>query len=216
MAKLARTPDDIELIRQNILDTTLEIIDQDGYNNFSMRKLATRLGITATTIYNYYSSKDELYLAVLTRGFAELYDSLQEGYHKGSNSLDRLRKILHAYIEFGITKANFYNIMFTWDVPKYKDYIDTPVEPVAFEELNTALQSWELLKQTVVESGIKVNASKEDMDVWITHILCSVHGIVSLFNSKITDYLLDTNVVEPDKEFLNRFVELLLNCLSKD
>ncbi|MEZ4549411.1 MAG: TetR family transcriptional regulator [Desulfobacterales bacterium] len=35
----------------------------------SMRKLAGRLKMTAANIYNYYQNKDDLYLAIQTRGF---------------------------------------------------------------------------------------------------------------------------------------------------
>jgi AcrR family transcriptional regulator len=35
----------------------LFIINEEGYTNLSMRKLARRLGFTAKTIYNYYSNK---------------------------------------------------------------------------------------------------------------------------------------------------------------
>ncbi|HZK44456.1 MAG TPA: TetR/AcrR family transcriptional regulator [Syntrophomonadaceae bacterium] len=214
MPKSSRSPEAIEIVRQNILDTTIEIIDQNGYDNFSLRKLAARLGITSTTIYNYYSSKDGIYLAVLTKKFAELYNRLLEGYNSGTNSMDKLKLILHEYIKFGITEANFYNIMFTWDVPKQKDFIGTPLETIASEELNIALESWELLKKAIIESGILANVPKENVDVYLAHIASSVHGIVALYNSKIIEYLIETNVVDPDNAFLNQYVDFLIDYWS--
>lgn len=43
-----------------------------------MRKIASRLGFTATTIYNYYNNKDEINLMIRIKGFEKLYDMLKK------------------------------------------------------------------------------------------------------------------------------------------
>jgi len=52
MPKVARSQEDREIIREKILDEALGLISESGFSSFSMRKLASRLGMTATTIYN--------------------------------------------------------------------------------------------------------------------------------------------------------------------
>jgi len=140
MPKVARSQEDREIIREKILDEALGLISESGFSSFSMRKLASRLGMTATTIYNYYSSKDELYLMILTKGFDMLYRRFDEIYRTGGDPSRKLREMVETYIDFGITNANYYNIMFTSDAPKYSDYIGTGIEPVAHFEKQTALK----------------------------------------------------------------------------
>ena len=60
MPKTPMTKEEIENTRGRILDTALNIIIEEGFNNLSVRKIASRLGVTATTIYNYYTNKDEI------------------------------------------------------------------------------------------------------------------------------------------------------------
>jgi AcrR family transcriptional regulator len=72
MPKLQRSPKEIEAVREDILEHALDMIVRGGFNRFSMRKLAARLGIAAKTIYNYYRNQDELYLCILTKGFEQL------------------------------------------------------------------------------------------------------------------------------------------------
>ena len=50
MPKAPMTKEEIEDTRERILDTALDIIIKDGFNNLSIRKIASRLGVTATTI----------------------------------------------------------------------------------------------------------------------------------------------------------------------
>ena len=43
-----------EKARRTILDASEEMLVSDGYEHFSMRKLAARCGYTAPTIYHYF------------------------------------------------------------------------------------------------------------------------------------------------------------------
>lgn len=210
MPKKARTPEEIQEVKRKILNMALELINKDGYDDLSLRKLAARLHITATNIYQYYASKDELYLAVLTEGFAFMYARMYEGYQAGNTPMERLKGVLGEYIRFGIEQANFYNIMFVWNVPKYNDYIGTESEQVALIELNTALQVWDLLKMTVSESQLLSKSSIEDKEIITLELLCNIHGLVSLCNSRIIDYTFESRKAEIDQEFIDRFIDMII------
>src|SRR5882762_9106527 len=47
-----------------IVHTSMRLIEQDGSESLSMRRLGVALGSDATAIYRYFPSKDELLLAV--------------------------------------------------------------------------------------------------------------------------------------------------------
>jgi len=64
MPKTTRSPEEVKKIKDRILETALQLLIDDGFMHFSMRKLAARLGITAASIYNYFTNKDELYLLI--------------------------------------------------------------------------------------------------------------------------------------------------------
>ncbi len=215
MPKKTRTPEEVEEVRQKILNMALELISKDGFDNFSMRKLAARLHITATTIYQYFSSKDELYLAVLTEGFGELHTRMYEAYRLGSTPMEKLKGALREYIRFGIDQANFYNIMTGWNIPKFNDYVGTQVEPVALTELNTAMRVWELFKMIVDESPLLSNKSLKDKEIMTFQLLCNIHGLVSLNNSTIIDYVFKPSQAELDDEYINHFIDLVIYSISQ-
>ena len=64
MPKSARDHGEVELIKEKILDTALDILFDQGFSSLSMRKIALGTKMTAANIYNYFSNKHEIYLAI--------------------------------------------------------------------------------------------------------------------------------------------------------
>jgi AcrR family transcriptional regulator len=55
------TPDSrLGLTHERILDTALALLDREGLDGFSMRRLADGLGVGTMTIYGYFRTKDRL------------------------------------------------------------------------------------------------------------------------------------------------------------
>ncbi len=191
MPKLQRSYEEIEKIKTEILEQTVMLIVEIGYNNFTMRKLATRLGITATTIYNYYKNKDDLFLNVLILGFRELNQRLEDARQRGTTPAERLRAMITAYIDFGLEDANFYNLMYAWHVPKYNDYVGTEMESVARLQLEGALKIPEIFSVTVkiyAQSSNKMITDDETVFLMI-HYWSQIHGFIAGCNNMTLHYL---------------------------
>lgn len=60
------------LSRELIADTALLLTDEVGLAGLSMRKLGSRLGVEAMSLYHYVDSKDDLLDAVLDRLYSEV------------------------------------------------------------------------------------------------------------------------------------------------
>lgn len=67
------------LDRDDVVRAALDIVENGGAEALSMRKLATELGVTTTTIYWHVGSRDELVLALIQRLAAEQAQILPEG-----------------------------------------------------------------------------------------------------------------------------------------
>ena len=186
----ARTPEEIQLVREDIMNKSLELIITDGYDGFSMRKLAARLGITAKTIYNYFQNQDELYLCLLTKGFEQLLEYYTNAASQHKEPMDQIGAVIAAYIEFGLENANIYNLMFTWHVPKFKDYEGTPMENVAQRELNTALKCTDYVMSLVHDfMGSSPAVLENELQVELIQVWSHMHGYVSGINNTLLDYL---------------------------
>lgn len=68
MATTRRKP----LSRKRILDTALALVDDEGIEALSMRRLGQSLGFEAMSLYNYVSNKDDLLDGILDLVLAEM------------------------------------------------------------------------------------------------------------------------------------------------
>ncbi len=193
MPKKPRTPQEISEIRERILEEALDIINRNGFEGLSMRKLAARLGVKAVTIYNYYANKDELYLAILTRGYQLLYEECSTAYDSAGSPEEKLRNMMRAYLHFGLEHAHFYNLMFTWHVPKSGDYIGTPMEEAARHEHVESQKVLHLLIKGVSELGEShgISLSREEIRSYIVYFWSTLHGYIAGINNGHLYYMHD-------------------------
>jgi len=210
MPKPPASPEAVEAVRERILAEALFIINQDGYADLSMRRLARRLGFTARTIYNYYSNKDEIYLMALIKGFQALAEEFEAAYVSSDNPVEKMRAVARAYVRWGIENRHYYNIMFSMDTPKYADYKGTPMEETADRQNRTALRlariGTDILKEVAAYNGA---IAPEEITFRLLHIWSTLHGVVSLCISRVTLEVGDL------REAMDRIVEEVLRPLTK-
>lgn len=83
-----------ETKRQAILDISKTAFIELGYTNTSMSEIAARVGGSKATLYNYFSSKEEIFAAVME-------SSTTEKIAEAFNMLDVKKDIRTALSEFG-------------------------------------------------------------------------------------------------------------------
>jgi AcrR family transcriptional regulator len=91
------------LSRERIEMAALELIEREGENTFSMRKLAAELGCEAMSIYHYFPSLAHLWDALL--------DRLVAGTHLPGRDLpwlERLRQVAYGYREAALRHPQFF------------------------------------------------------------------------------------------------------------
>lgn len=196
MPKAPMTQEEIDTIRGRILDTALAIIIDEGYKHLSIRKIAARLGVTATTIYNYYTSKDELNLMIRVRGFEKLHAMLTLAAETQDAIENQLIAMIRAYVQFGLTYQGYYDLMFSLDTPKYLDYVGTDMAPTAAYEKQTALKCLNLFYEPVMGylNG-DATAANPATDPSVLHKVVmfwsDLHGLITLSNSRLFHEVLD-------------------------
>jgi len=190
MPRKQRQPSEVEAVKQKILKNALELMNKAGFEKFTMKGLAQMMEMTAPAIYSYYRNKDDLYLDILTEGFQMLYEKLKRTCRKHRDPFDKTRALMDAYMDFGLKNANFYNLMFTWHVPKYNDYIGTALEQVARKELDTALQVTNLTLEIIKACADKKRPlSDEDARFYLVNFWSAAHGYIAGINNQLIHYI---------------------------
>ncbi len=187
MAKTPAKPEEVDKIKSKIINESISLINEIGFSNFSMRKLGSRLGIAAKTIYNYFSDKDELYLQVLMRGFYILYKNMEDASIAYHDPYRQLQAMAQAYVRFGLENPHYYNVLLSLDLPRFRDYKGTKHEELAYSQNQSAMKVVELTS-TVIERILKKKFRKgaKNIDYLLIQLWSTLHGIVSLANNRIT------------------------------
>ncbi|MFE9626708.1 TetR/AcrR family transcriptional regulator [Streptomyces sp. NPDC006527] len=83
------------LDRGRITEVTVRLLDAEGLDKFSMRRLAAELNVTAMSVYWYVDTKDDLLELALDAAFGEL--ELPDPQDEGADWRDQLRALATAY-----------------------------------------------------------------------------------------------------------------------
>ena len=101
-----------EQLRQQILSAARELFVNEGYENVSMRKIASKIEYSPTTIYLYFKDKADLLDSVCKETLLNLLDTLERLKSDISDPVETLRKSGRAYIEFGLKYPQDYKLTF--------------------------------------------------------------------------------------------------------
>jgi AcrR family transcriptional regulator len=158
-----------------VLGAARDIFVRDGYESFSMRKLAARVECSPGNIYLHFNNKEELFEALVEQSFARLLQSLSRLKSLGLRGNGRtsadpvalLRKGLRAYLRFGLRNPNDYRFAFLIRPPIVK----RPYKPhPAFEVLRF------MVRRCIAEKRFRaVDAETASQALW-----AATHGITSL------------------------------------
>src|ERR1700749_3293513 len=105
-----------EETRCNILDASLKIVKEGGWDALSMRKIADEIEYTAPIIYEYYSNKGAILLELTRKGFLLLAKKLEEAKAKHRLPAKQLETMWLAYWDFAFAEKELYQVMYGVDV----------------------------------------------------------------------------------------------------
>ncbi|MBI5843778.1 MAG: TetR/AcrR family transcriptional regulator [Deltaproteobacteria bacterium] len=208
--KPPRSPEALEKIRARVLEAALALIADDGFPALTMRALAKRLSMSAPNLYNFFASKDEIYLHLVIQGFTLLKERLETALGSSGDPLSQGRAAAFAYVGFGIENPVYYEIMFTGRTPKHDDYLGTPLEGLAARELEISMQVAELAagaaRNLAASAGMEGPINNAKARTAVIQAWSLLHGMVSLHNSRVISY------VDPDAK--STFADIITELSS--
>lgn len=86
--------------RQAIMDAAREVFGELGYETATVRDIIRRTGLAAGTFYNYYRSKDEVYLALSAEGARQFAPLLKAQRAQSADWSEFVRAAIGAYFLF--------------------------------------------------------------------------------------------------------------------
>lgn len=176
-------------IRKMILDASMKLFVEQGFENVSMRKIADLIEYSPTTVYLYFKDKNEILFNLHELGFQKMTE-YNATVWEIKNPLLRLHKMGENYIRFGLEYPEFYDLMFIQQAP-----MKTVEEKnCGWENGDAALTK---LKETVQEAMDMGLIYKGDPNAATIAIWGQVHGMVSLAIRNRFNKVVDAEQVLP-------------------
>jgi AcrR family transcriptional regulator len=186
MPKTTRSVGEIDAVRERILDCALKILVKNGYESLSMAKLGSKMNMTAANIYNYYTNKDELLIAIHKKTYAMLYNKIRNAVKNADTPLERVRNIIYVFVEFGTRNINIYDVMFNRPVKQHSDYVGTPLEKISSDEFHNSLKVLTFAVKVIKDyRETKTDLKPVDQEFLAIQIISALHGVISLHNSGV-------------------------------
>ena len=87
---------------QNIILAAERVFENAGFHNAKIDDIALEAGITKVTLYSYFQSKENLYLAIIYKGFQALTEIFYSviNQHKTQSGFDSTMAIFSSFYEF--------------------------------------------------------------------------------------------------------------------
>jgi AcrR family transcriptional regulator len=159
-------------IKKQILDASMKLFVEEGFENVTIRRIADLIEYSPTTVYLYFKDKDEIFESLHDEGFQKMQE-FNLSLSSIQNPLLRLHKMGENYIQFGMENPEYYNLMFINGEPMKKI-----AEPGC--EWKPGDAAIDRLKATVTECMEKGYLAKGDPTLVSLSVWSFVHGLVSL------------------------------------
>ena len=145
------------LSREEILAAASSIVQQEGVEKLSMRRIASRLGCSVASPYAYFESQGELVKVLIIDGEQDLTGRLAKARESSDDVFEQLEAIAYTYWRFAHENRELHKLMFNMGGGKlYRDvFTSLPTSYRVFlETIRAGIQSGEIAYPLKDYSGI--------------------------------------------------------------
>jgi AcrR family transcriptional regulator len=184
------------LTREAIVAATRAVIEAEGRDAVSLRRIAARLGVTAPALYAHYENKESLLAAVADDTFGRLIASLEASTEGVRDPLERIKAQSRAYVRFAIENPALFQVIFLFRPPWSYG--------AATAELPLVTKAFELSAAPVQEAIEAGRLRERDPLKASLTLFSAVHGVATLlvarpqlgerFESELVEAVLDSIV----------------------
>ncbi len=189
--------------KERIIKVTMEIIAAEGFQNVTVRKIATRAGVNIAAVNYHYGCKDAVINEALKTVTSKLVDAFRHLNNSEINAQERLRMFVVDYL----------NVLFL-----YPDIIRTIID----QNIHNYSMRVAVEYQEYVKTEGRELIAKSMQEIWPdeTMLISNMRALQILscmaFPVLMGDRVTDISQIDwKDPEIREKYMELLLNNIAK-
>lgn len=170
-------------IRKNeIIDAAEELFFSQGFAETTMSEVADRAEFSKRTLYVYFDSKKQLYLAIVLRGFEKLIALYEQKLKEDKSGLEKIKDLGRCFIELAREVPNYFTAI--------ANYQNQAEDFQAEDEItNKCYQKGEELFSFLMgalKDGIDDGSVRSDIDIETTGLVlwANIMGVITIATKK--------------------------------
>ena len=191
-----RQVEEREARKERIVNGALQVFQKNGLEGSTMDEIAHEAGFGKATLYYYFESKEEVFCAIMEKGWKSLWEGIEGEVHTGSSPRTTFSRILKKIVQITLRNRNLYRFLFT--------------APPAFSHMPAGDQVWKKYQNRLygvlsglLEEGIsKGEFPKVDPQLFLRAVGGLFHGLIFLGSGA------DKPKEEEIDELLSRFLTI--------
>jgi AcrR family transcriptional regulator len=165
--------------REEILEVATRLFAGCGFDATDLQEAADVLGVGKGTVYRYFPTKRDLFLAAVDRAMRLLSETVNGAAPDGGEPLEMMEAAVRAYLEFFDARPEFVELIIQ-ERAVFKDR----KRPTYFVHRDANMGRWEELFEGLVEAGVV-------RDVSIERLLAVLGDL--LYGTMFTNFFTDSS-----------------------
>jgi AcrR family transcriptional regulator len=134
--------------RREILDAAARLFARHGYSDTDTQDLADKLGVAKGTLYRYFPTKRELFLAAVDRVMHRLREQIDVAVSDIEEPLDRIARAVEEYLVYFADNPDFVELLIQ-ERAQFKDR----KKPTYFEHREANIERWSAMYRDMIAKG---------------------------------------------------------------
>lgn len=183
-------------LKHRIIDGARQVLLSEGYRNFSLRKIAREIDVSATSIYLHFENKDDLVHNLMEEAIERLNNRLEQSIAEAGNPIAKLDALAHEYASFALEYPREYQVIYLISSDEMTRYPK--------EKFRKARKGYEIVIK-VLEEGVESGLIAEDKPRMAAYTFwAQLHGVMSVVLSKRLDTRID------QQEFIEEAIDHII------
>jgi AcrR family transcriptional regulator len=154
-------------LRNALIAAGLEILDEDGLDGLTLRKVAARAGVSHAAPAHHFGNREGLFVAIAAHGFDRFRDyMLADRFAEGTSPRAQLIGISRGYLRFSREQPALFRLNFSVE---YKNHPDGELQAASERAYGVLVEVCSLFEADPAGAGIN------ELKVWAV-----VHGYATL------------------------------------
>lgn len=176
MTTYDRKAEERQARRSLILNGALSVFKEKGIDGATMEHIANEAGFGTASLYYYFPKKEDVFSAIMLKGWQQLWDSCQETIESNHSPKEKFLTILNIIANHILKERNLYSFLFA-----------APQHSINFESKPWKEYQGKLYKtlEELLEAGMYLGEfPKIDSHLLFKAIGGSFHGILLMGNDQ--------------------------------